>query len=186
MPFAKPKKPRAPLDYLGLLDYAVKSLGAKMKSERDLRRRLNDRVTPDDEGRELADRVIAKLKDLGYLSDERFAADYTRLRQQNEKLGKRRVQQGLMQKGIAQPLANATLATQYDEIDEVELARAYIARKRMKQPEGADREALQKATAKTMRRLVSAGFSTRAIWKVLRDWNPELSEDDISSSDDDS
>lgn len=182
MPFAKSKKPRAPLEYLALLDYAVKSLASKMKSERDLRRRLNERTDqPED-----VERVMAKLRDLGYLSDERFAADYARLRQQNEKLGKRRVQQGLMQKGIPQALANETLSAAYDEVDEVQLAREYIARKRMKQPEGVDREALQKATAKTMRRLVAAGFSTRAIWKVLRDWNPELSEDDISSSDEDS
>lgn len=152
-----------------------------MKSERDLRRRLHDRTDqPED-----VDRVITKLKDLGYLSDERFAADYTRIRQEGEKLGRRRVQQGLMQKGIPQKLAQEALSTAYDEIDEVALVRAYIARKRMKQPEGADREELQKSTAKSMRRLVAAGFSTRAIWKVLRDWNPELSEDDIATGDDD-
>ena len=178
--FAKPKKQ---LDYLGLLDYAVKSLGARMKSVRDLERKMKDRVSPDEKGRELIAKVIAKLKDLGYLSDERFAADYTRLRQQNEKLGKRKVQQGLMQKGIAPKLADETLSKQYEDVDEVALCRAYIERKRMKQPEGVGREELQKATAKTMRRLIAAGFSTRTIWKVLRDWNPELAEDDISTDD---
>ena len=29
-----------------------------------------------------------------------FAADFTRLRQENDKFGRRRVQQGLMQKGV--------------------------------------------------------------------------------------
>ena len=33
------------------------------------------------------DAVIVRLKELGYLSDERFAADYTRLRKENEKFG---------------------------------------------------------------------------------------------------
>src|ERR1700759_4357845 len=103
MAFGKAKRPRKPLEYMELLDYAVKSLGAKMKSERDLRRRLSERVSPDESGRADVEKVIAKLKELGYLSDARFAADFARLRQENEKLGKRRVQQGLMEKGIASP-----------------------------------------------------------------------------------
>ena len=44
----------------------------------------------------------ARLKELNYLSDTRFAADYTRLRKENEKFGRRRVQQDLMQKGVQQ------------------------------------------------------------------------------------
>ena len=162
-----------------LLDYAVKSLSSKMKSIRDLRRKLAERAEPGEPGQAAIEAVILKLKDLGYLSDERFAADYTRLRKENEKFGRRRVQQGLMQKGIPQELTNATINTAYEDVDEVQLARDYIARKRMKKPEGADRDAIQKATAKTMRRLIAAGFSTRAIWKVLRDWNPELEEVDV-------
>ena len=119
------------------------------------------------------DAVIAKLKELGYLSDERFAADYTRLRKENEKYGKRRVQQGLMQKGIAQELTESTLAAAYDEVDEVALAKEYVARKRMKKPEG------EKEVARAMRRLVGAGFSTRTIWKVLRGWGAEVEEVDV-------
>jgi regulatory protein len=157
-----------------LLEYAVKSLGSKMKSERDLRQRMKDRVTSDEEGHAAIDAVVIKLKDLGYLSDERFAADYTRLRQENDKFGRRRVQQGLMQKGIAAPVASEALGRQYDEVDEVALARQYIDRKRLKQP------ADQKETAKAMRRLLAAGFSSRAIWKVLRDWaGADLDEVDV-------
>jgi regulatory protein len=178
MPF-KPRTPKPPLDEPALLDFAVRSLSSKMKSIRDLRRKLNDRVTPDEDGTQLIDKVIARLKNLGYLSDERFAADYTRLRKENEKFGRRRVQQGLMQKGIAATVVNEAIGTAYDEIDEVALARQYIARKRMKPPEG-DREKKQKETAKAMRRLVAAGFSTTAIWKVLRDWGAEIEETDLT------
>jgi len=88
------------------------------------------------------------------------------------------VQQGLMQKGIAAPLVNETLGKAYDEVDEVALARAYVARKRMKQPAG-DREKKQKETAKAMRRLVAAGFSTKTIWVVLREWGAEVDEVDV-------
>jgi regulatory protein len=180
--FGRAKKIRAPLEYLELLDYAVKSLGSKMKSERDLRRRLGERADPGEEGLGDIERVIAKLKELGYLSDERFAADFARLRQENEKLGRRRVQQGLMQKGIASSLVNEAVGKQYDEVDEVALCRAYVERKRMKQPEG-DREQRQKETAKIMRRLVTAGFSSRTIWAVLRNWaGSDLEEIDVEES----
>jgi regulatory protein len=172
------KTARAPLEVGGLLEYAVKSLASKMKSERDLRSRMKLRAEMGEAGEVAIDAVIVKLKQLGYLNDERFAADYTRMRQENEKFGRRRVQQGLMQKGIAQPVANVALGAAYDEVDEVALAREYIARKRMKKPEG-DREKKQKETARAMRRLVGAGFSTGAVWKVLREWGAEVEGVDV-------
>lgn len=178
MAFGRSSKPKPPLAGAELLDFAVKILSARMKSERDLRRRLGERAeTPD-----AVDAVIARLKELGYLSDERFAADFTRLRRDNEKHGQRRVQQGLMQKGIPQPIAQKALAEGYEEVDEVALARDYIARKRMKKPEG-DREQKHKETAKAMRRLLAAGFSSKSIWKVLREWDASIEEVDVPEDD---
>ena len=175
--FGRTKSAKPPLDQAALLEYAVKSLASKMKSERDLRQRMRDRAEPGDAGVEAMDAVIAKLKDLGYLSDERFAADYTRMRQENEKFGKRRVQQGLMQKGIPTELTNKTLTAAYDEVDEVALAKQYVERKRMKKPEG------DKEVARVMRRLVGAGFSVGTVWKVLRGWGAAVDEVDISLED---
>ncbi len=177
----KAKTIKPPLEYAGLLEMAIRSLASRMKSERDLRRRLKDRAEPGEDGVKAMDQVVAKLRELGYLNDERFAADFTRLRRDNEKYGQRRVQQGLMQKGIAAPIVQEALGTAYEDVDEVALARAYVARKRMKQPEG-DREKKQKETAKAMRRLIAAGFSTKTIWKVLRDWGTELEEADLEGS----
>jgi regulatory protein len=172
----KPKTPRPPLEPPALLEFAVRSLSAKMKSIRDLRRKLRDRAEPGEPGEAAVEAVIIKLKDLGYLSDERFAADFTRLRKENEKFGRRRVQQGLMQKGIPQELANATLTAAYEDVDEVALAKEYVARKRMKKPE-ADKE-----VARTMRRLMAAGFSSKTIWKVLRGWGAEVEEVEVEES----
>ncbi len=177
MPF-KPKTPRPPLEPPALLEFAVRSLSAKMRSIRDLRRKLRDRAEPGEPGEAAVEAVILKLKDLGYLSDERFAADFTRLRKENEKFGRRRVQQGLMQKGIAQELANATLTAAYEDVDEVALAKEYVARKRMKKPEG------DKEVARTMRRLMAAGFSSKTIWKVLRGWGAEVDEVDVDEAED--
>jgi regulatory protein len=71
-------------------------------------------------------------------------------------------------------LAATTLETAYEDVDEVALARQYIARKRMKQPSG---ENAQKETARAMNRLLRAGFSSRAIYRVLREW--ELPEEAV-------
>jgi regulatory protein len=166
MSFRAPKK-REPVGETGLFEYAVGVLARKMRTVRDLRRLMRNRAEPGEVGERAMDAVCVRLKDLGYLSDTRFAADYTRLRKENEKFGRRRVQQDLMQKGVHKELIAVTLATAYDAVDEVGLAREYVARKRMKKPGGAN---AQKETARVMGRLMRAGFSSGAIYKVLREW----------------
>jgi regulatory protein len=166
------RKKREPVGEAGLFDYAVGVLARKMRTVRDLRRLMRNRAEEGEAGERAMDAVCVRLKDLGYLSDTRFAADYTRLRKENEKFGRRRVQQDLMQKGVHKELIATTLATAYDEVDEVGLAREYVARKRMKKPAGVN---AQKETARVMGRLMRAGFSSSAIYKVLREW--ELPEE---------
>jgi regulatory protein len=143
-----------------------------MRTERDLRRLMKLRAEEGEAGARAIDAVVKRLKELNYLSDTRFAEDYTRVRKEHEKFGKRRVQQDLMQKGVGKELVASTLETAYEDVDEVALARQYIARKRMKQPSGAN---AQKETVRAMNRLLRAGFSSRAIYKVLREW--ELPEE---------
>jgi regulatory protein len=168
MAFARPKK-REPVGEAGLFEYAVGVLARRMRTVRDLRRLMRTRAEEGEAGERAMDAVCARLKELGYLSDTRFAADYTRLRKENEKFGKRRVQQDLMQKGVQKELIATTLATAYDEVDAVGLAREYVAKKRMKRPVD------QKETARVMGRLMRAGFSSSVIYKVLREW--ELPEE---------
>jgi regulatory protein len=188
MPFgSRSTKVAEPLTEAGLFDYAVKTLGRKMRTVRDLRKLMAQRAAPDAAGAAAMDSVIARLIELKYLSDERFAQDYTRMRQENERFGRRRVQQDLMQKGVGKELITTTLSDAYDDKDEVGLVLAHLERKRMKppaRPTGKDstpeaRLAHQKATAKIMRRLVRAGFSTGAIWKALRSW-ANASDEELS------
>jgi regulatory protein len=174
MAFARPKK-REPVGEAGLFDYAVGVLARKMRTVRDLRRLMKNRAEEGEVGERAMDAVVARLKELKYLSDTRFAADYARLRKENEKFGRRRVQQDLAQKGIHKDLAATTLAKAYDDVDEVALAREYVARKRMKQPSGVD---AKKQTTRVMGRLMRAGFSSSAIFKVLREWH--VSEDSLA------
>jgi regulatory protein len=173
MAFARAKKKREPLGEGALFEYAVGALARKMRTVRDLKRLMRARAEEGDAAERAMDRVVARLKELNYLSDTRFAADYTRLRKENEKFGRRRVQQDLVQKGVHKELIASTIAEAYEDVDEVVLAREYIARKRMKKPEGED---AKKQAARVMGRLMRAGFSAGAIFKVLREWDVEVDE----------
>jgi regulatory protein len=166
MPFQrKSSQPRPHLNAARLYDYAIKALGRQMRTEADLRRLMKARVGPGDTGDAAVVAVILRLKEHGYLDDQSFAETYARLRQQNEKLGERRVRQDLQQKGVATDLITDTLASRYAQTDEEALARQHLERKRIRKPEN------EKETARIMRRLVAAGFSTKVIYKILRQWD---------------
>ena len=173
-PFQRPK-PRAPLTQEELFEYAVGSLARRMRSVRDLRHLMKARAETGEAGEQAISRVIQRLEELRYLSDERFAADFTRLRKENQSHGRRRVQQDLSAKGIAKDLVTNTIARAFDDTDELALARQYVERKRIKPP------VTEKETARIMGRLLRAGFSSTAIWKLLRLWKVDLEEIQVDS-----
>jgi regulatory protein len=177
---SRPKKPRAFLNEAGLLEYATRSLGRQMRSESDLRRLMHARVEPGERGDAVIAAVVARLREYGYLDDVAFAETYARLRQENQKLGVRRVRQDLQQKGVNRELIAETLEARYGQTNEEALARQHLERKRIKKPEN------EKETARVMRRLVTAGFSTGVIYKILRQWDvPEESLAALESLDED-
>jgi regulatory protein len=166
MPFArKSAKPRDFLNEAGLYDYAVKALGRHMRTEAELRRLMRQRVEPGESGETVVAAVVARLKEQRYLDDQAFAETYARLRQENQKFGQRRVRQDLRQKGVAANLVEQTVDERYGQTNEEALARAHLERKRIAKPQN------EKETARVMRRLVAAGFSTGTIYKILRQWN---------------
>lgn len=173
MPFGKSKKPFEPLNENALHEYAVKALGRRMRTVTELTRLMRAKVEPDEHGRAKIDAVILRLKEYGYLNDAGFAAYYTKLRQENLSFGRRRVQQDLAQKGVHSELIASTLEQAYENVDEEALARRHLERKRVKVPTN-DKEA-----ARVMRLLMRAGFSSSAIFKVLRAW--KVSDEALSS-----
>jgi regulatory protein len=136
-----------------------------MRSEADLRRLMQRRVEPGERGEAAIAAALARLREHNYLDDAAFAETYARLRQQNEKLGQRRVKQDLKQKGVHDALIATTLEARYGTTDEEALAREHLERKRLRKPEN------EKETARLLRRLVAAGFSTSVIYKILRQWD---------------
>jgi regulatory protein len=166
MPFGrKSSKPRPFLNEAGLYDYAVKALGRHMRTEAELRRLMTPRVEPGERGEAVVTAALTRLREHGYLNDAAFAETYARLRHEDEKLGQRRVRQDLQQKGVAKDLIAETLESRYSQTNEEALAREHLERKRIPKPEN------PKETARVMRRLVTAGFSTGVIYKILRQWD---------------
>jgi regulatory protein len=180
MPFGrKPGKPRPFLNEAGLFQYATGALGRQMRTESDLRRLMKARVEPGEHSNAVIDTVVARLHEYGYLDDAAFAETYARLRQENEKFGQRRVQQDLQRKGVNKELITETIEARYGNTNEEALARQHLERKRIRKPEN------EKETARVMRRLVTAGFSTGVIYKILRQWDvPEESLAALDNLDD--
>ena len=101
MPFGrKSSKPRAFLNEAGLYAYGVKALGRRMRTVSELHRLMTARVEPGEAGEAHVSAALGRLKEHGYLDDAAYAETFARLRQQNEKLGVRRVRQELQQKGV--------------------------------------------------------------------------------------
>lgn len=146
-----------------------------MRTESELRRLMTARAEQGESGEASVRAAIARLKEHGYLDDRAFAETYARLRQENEKLGARRVQQDLQRKGIRNDLIKETVDARYGETNEEKLAREHLERKRIRKP------ANEKDTARVMRRLVAAGFSTGTIYKVLRKW--DVPEEELAALD---
>jgi regulatory protein len=165
MPFGRSNKKAAPLDENALYDYAVKALGRRMRTVAELKRLMRSRVENGEPGEARIDRVIARLKAQRYLNDTSYASSYARLRQDNQSFGRRRVQQDLVQKGVHADVIAKTLDSAYEDVNEEELARQHLERKRVKKP------ANDKEAARVMRMLVRAGFSTGAIFKILKKWD---------------
>ena len=177
MPFQARKKPE-PLDEPALYQYAVAALARQMRTVAELKRLMSRRVEAGEVGESKVAAVVTRLLDQRYLDDPAFASTYTRLRQENQSFGKRRVQQELTRKGVQAELVSSTIENAYAQVSEEELARRYIARKRIAKPED------EKQTARLIRRLVGAGFSFTIISKLLKTWDIDCTEADLALPED--
>lgn len=166
-----------PLDEAALYDYAVKALGRRMRTVREIERLLRPRVEPDASGEAKVAAVVARLKTQRYLDDSAYAMTYARLRRENEGFGRYRVERDMTRKGIATGEAHAALDATYEGSDEEQLARRFLARKRLTEPH------TPAETARILRRLVAAGFSYSTITAVLKSWNIDVDETDLPSPD---
>ncbi len=163
MPFPRPRKTDSEDE---LYAYAVGALGRRMRSVAELKRLLRPRVEAETEyGQTLVELVIRRLKDQGYLNDARYAAAYSSFRRDNEKFGRRRVITDLKIKGVHGEVIDKAVSSVYDEVSDEKQARTYMHRKRLKKPDS------QKQAARIFRQLTRAGFASKTIFKILKQWD---------------
>ncbi len=149
-----------------LYEYALGALGRRMRTVAELKRLLRARVDADTEyGKTLIDLVVRRLKDNGYLNDAKYAAAYSAFRRDNEKYGRRRVITDLKVKGVVGEVLEKAVNDSFAEVDEEKQARDYLHRKRLKKPKD------QKQAARIFRQLIRAGFGSKTIFKILRNWD---------------
>jgi len=156
-----------------LYEYAVGALGRKMRTVAELKRLMRERVKAQEEGQLLVEVVIAKLKEQKYLNDTNYAESYSRFRKENEKFGRMRVVQDLKAKGVHGDIIDKTVEAAYQDVNEEQLAREYLQRKRIRKP------VTQRDAAKVFRALVRAGFTSRVIFRILKMW--EVDDETISA-----
>ncbi|PSH04589.1 MAG: RecX family transcriptional regulator [Acidobacteria bacterium] len=150
-----------------LYEYAVGALGRRMRTVAELKRLMRTRAGHQTDCDALVEAVTARLKEQRYLNDTNYASSYSTYRRDREKFGRMRVVQDLKTKGVHPDVINKAVGEIYNEVDERELARGFAERKRLKHPKD------QKEAARIFRMMARAGFSTRVIVNLLRNWSVE-------------
>ncbi len=152
-------------DEASLYEYAIGALGRKMRTVAEIKRLMRNRVSAQLNGDALIETVVGLLKSQQYLNDTKYAESYSRFRKENEKFGRLRVVQDLKIKGVHGDIIDTVVGAAYDEVNEEQLARDFLRRKRLAKPTN------QKQTARVFRTLVRGGFPTSIIFRILKKWN---------------
>jgi regulatory protein len=96
---------------------AAKLLAVKPRSVAELRERLLERCS----SKAIVETVIARLREYGYLDDERYALGYVSAKVRQQPIGRRRLQQSLQMKKVDRAVADEALAQAFAETSEEEL-----------------------------------------------------------------
>ena len=145
-------------------NYAVSLLSRRDHSERELMTKLTQKGYSDG-----AEEAIRKLRDGGYVSDERFARLYVRELQTFKKYGKRRIEQELYRKGVDREIISVVLEeTDFDESELVSLIERKYGRYLGD----------EKGIAKTINGLLRMGYSYGEIRNALREINENIESDE--------
>jgi regulatory protein len=105
---------------------AVKLLAAKPRSVAELRERLLRGRNIDEE---VVETVISRLREYGYLNDERFAFSYASYKVKQKPVGRRRLERDLKLKKVENSVANEALEMVYAETTEEQLIEEAIAKR---------------------------------------------------------
>jgi regulatory protein len=151
---------------------ALRALMRRAHSIHQMKEYLNPRA----EDKDLVANVIARLRELNYLDDTRFAAEFARQHASFRKQGRFRIARELRARGVPDAYIDAALDSVFAETDEAASVRARIKRKLAHVRGALD----QRKIASLYGSLLRAGFSADIIRTELRGVTggalPDLSE----------
>jgi regulatory protein len=165
----KPKKVQK-LAAEALFEFAVKALAGRASSSAELAAKLRLKA----ERAEDVETTIARLKELNYLDDARFAESFASARVENNGFGRMRVLSDLRGRRVSSKLADKAVSAVFEQKDEGAMIDAYIARRiprfaaQRSGEEAEDRTARDRRLASAYRRLRRAGFRSGAILAALK------------------
>ena len=107
-------------------DHALRLIGQRMQSERELRTKLGRK----EYGPGVIDAVVEDCKRLGYLDDAKFAAARAADAANLKKHGRQRAVQELLAKGVERGTAENAADEAYEDVDPVEAATALAEKRR--------------------------------------------------------
>lgn len=150
-------------DATQLFESAVRTLSARACSVEQLRTKLRRRALSASD----VDGVIGRLKEIGYLNDERFAEGFAANRVENDGFGRMRVLNDLRAKRVAPKLAEKAVEQALDGKSEAEMLDSFLARK-MHSIWAAGKIEDPKLLARAYNRLRRAGFSSGGSLAALK------------------
>ena len=146
-------------------NYAVSLLARRDHGEKELK----DKLILKGYGKG-AEAAIGKLKDAGYVDDERFARLYAAELRNLKKYGKKRIEQELYRKGVDRDIIRDVLEeTQFDESELVSLIERKFGRYLSD----------EKGIHKTVNALLRMGYSYGEIRDALRKFNENTEFDEV-------
>ena len=146
-----------------MFEYAVGYLARRAASSAELAVKLRAKAAnPAD-----VDHSIARLREIGYLNDERFAESFVTWRVENEGFGKARLLSDLRARRVPSSLAEPAVEQALEGRNESDMADAWI-RRRMPRLLAEGKIEDQRKLASAWRRLRRAGFSSAAALGALK------------------
>ena len=148
--------------YEKTMERALRLLSFKPRTIAQMRERLLEKEWAQEQ---IVDQVIERLKELGYLNDEQFAASYASTRLTARPLGRTRLRRDLQNKKLPTQITEQTLDEVYaDGAEEGLIDRAIAKRLRLKGPPQTPEE-VKKLFDYLMRR----GFSYALVLRKVRE-----------------
>jgi regulatory protein len=160
LPFGMRSNPRKLSTETDLYAAALRALMRRAHSIHEMKQYLHRRAEDDAP----IPPLIARLRELNYLDDARYALNFARVHAQSRRQGRFRIARELRTRGVPDQHIEAALEAVFAETDEASLVRAQIKRRLSH----ARRPLDQKKIASLYRSLLRSGFSSDVIRPEIR------------------